>query len=341
MRLRSGPAGQRIARIRGQAAFAAGESRGRRDSRSHRLRRRPQRHARILVRLGKPRSAVPGSRTIRKRFVPGQLWHALRLPRRHGGQQEGVQIDLPYSNFAYSQTGTPWPVNQAVYVDYMLFGLRGYHDVAVEEMLAQYRNNQEFNGHVNGYANWVSNTPGMLYAVAQDYLLFRDRAGARPLDAGQPEGPRLVPERNSGFRTTFRARTRASAGAVERWHRRRGLGLQSGVYVRSAGALWPDARKHRQSARPARHWTAAHKLHAAIAQAFAAAAARSTLVRASRSHLDSVRAERSVHLPAHSRSVVSDGCRHRRRASVATESRRRQTGNWPIRSSTITKTTCT
>src|SRR5579871_59683 len=104
------------------------------------------------------------------------LWHGLRLPRRHGSEQDGVQIDLPYSNFAYSQTGTPWPVNQAVYVDYMLYGLRGYQDVAVEELLAQYRNNQEFSGHVNGYANWVSNTPGMLYAVAQEYMLYRERA---------------------------------------------------------------------------------------------------------------------------------------------------------------------
>ncbi|MGH9666089.1 MAG: hypothetical protein ACRD9L_16820, partial [Bryobacteraceae bacterium] len=44
------------------------------------------------------------------------LWHALRLPRRHGGSGPNVAIDLPYSNFAYSQTGTPWPVNQSVYV---------------------------------------------------------------------------------------------------------------------------------------------------------------------------------------------------------------------------------
>lgn len=62
------------------------------------------------------------------------LWHALRLPRRHGGAGERIQIDLPYSNFAYSQTGTPWPVNQAVYVDYMLYDLRGYHDLSVEEL---------------------------------------------------------------------------------------------------------------------------------------------------------------------------------------------------------------
>ncbi|MGH7868561.1 MAG: hypothetical protein ACREP9_13280, partial [Candidatus Dormibacteraceae bacterium] len=37
------------------------------------------------------------------------LWHGLMLPRRHGGSGNNVQIDLPYSNFAYQQTGTPWP----------------------------------------------------------------------------------------------------------------------------------------------------------------------------------------------------------------------------------------
>lgn len=111
------------------------------------------------------------------------LWHALRLPRRQeaGG---GARIDLPYSNFAYSQSGTPWPVNQAVYVDYMLYGLRGYGDVAAEELRAQYRNNQEANGHVSGYANWVVYTPGMLYATAQNYLLSGDRAA---LDLVLPE----------------------------------------------------------------------------------------------------------------------------------------------------------
>jgi hypothetical protein len=104
------------------------------------------------------------------------LWHALRLPRRHGAAGPGVDIDLPYSNFAYSQTGTPWPVNQAVYVDYMLYALRGYHDIATEELAVQYRNNQEADGHVSGYANWLVYTPAMLYAVAQNYLLSDDRA---------------------------------------------------------------------------------------------------------------------------------------------------------------------
>jgi len=103
------------------------------------------------------------------------LWHALRLPRRHGGAAGEVQIDLPYSNFAYDQRGTPWPVNQAVYVDYMIYALRGYHDVAAEELLAMYRNNQEPNGHVKGYANWGVYTPSMIYVVARNYLLSGDR----------------------------------------------------------------------------------------------------------------------------------------------------------------------
>ncbi len=103
------------------------------------------------------------------------LWHALRLPRRHGGQGEDNKIDLPYSNFAYGQDGIPWPVNEAVYVDYMLYDLRGYHDISVEELLAIYRNNQEANGHVGGYANWVVYTPGMIYVVAKNYLLSGDR----------------------------------------------------------------------------------------------------------------------------------------------------------------------
>jgi hypothetical protein len=106
------------------------------------------------------------------------LWHALRLPRRHGGAGTSaapVQIDLPYSNFAYDQQGTPWPVNQAVYVDYMLYDLRGYHHVAEEELLAIFRNSQEPNGHLKGCANWGVYTPGMLYAVAQHYRLSGDR----------------------------------------------------------------------------------------------------------------------------------------------------------------------
>lgn len=103
------------------------------------------------------------------------LWHALRLPRRHGGA-ETRRIDLPYSNFAYSQTGTPWPVNQAVYVDYMLYNLRGYFSVATEELSAILRNNQERDGHVGGNADWFAYTPAMLYAIAKHYELSGDRS---------------------------------------------------------------------------------------------------------------------------------------------------------------------
>jgi len=205
------------------------------------------------------------------------LWHALRLPRRHGGQQEGVQIDLPYSNFAYSQTGTPWPVNQAVYVDYMLYGLRGYHDVAVEELLAEYRNNQEYNGHVNGFANWVSNTPGMLYTVAQDYMLYRDRSALDRLmpnslkaldwclqevrDAEQRSGPSrglIVGPLNDG--------TGEGAWAFNQAYMYAGL-ERFGQMLESVG-----------NARAGEALEAARKLRTAMAQAFATAAAHATLV---------------------------------------------------------------
>jgi hypothetical protein len=104
------------------------------------------------------------------------LWHALRLPRRHGGSGDRVDIDLPYSNFAYGQNGTPWPVNQAVYVDYMLYDLRGYPEVSAEELAVMFRNCQEPSGRIKGYANWVVNTPSMLYVVAKHYMLTGDRA---------------------------------------------------------------------------------------------------------------------------------------------------------------------
>jgi hypothetical protein len=103
------------------------------------------------------------------------FWHALRLPRRHGGNEEDVKIDLPYSNFAYDQHGTPWPINQAVYVDYMIYGLRGYDDIATEELLTMYRNNQQADGRVAGYANWGVYTPSMIYTAAKNYRLSGNR----------------------------------------------------------------------------------------------------------------------------------------------------------------------
>ncbi|HQH70873.1 MAG TPA: hypothetical protein PK360_02220, partial [bacterium] len=101
--------------------------------------------------------------------------------RRHGGAEAGVKIDLPYSNFAYDQNGIPWPVNQSVYVDYMIYDLRGYHAIAQEELLAMFRENQEPDGRVRGFADWGVYTPSMLYAVSRNFALSQDRAALESL----------------------------------------------------------------------------------------------------------------------------------------------------------------
>jgi len=100
------------------------------------------------------------------------LWHALMLPRF----REPDRIDLPYSNFAYGQLNADWPINQAVYVDYMLYGLRGHFAVAEEEFAAMYRSQQKPDGRVGGYAEWGVYSPGMLYSIGQNFLLAGDRA---------------------------------------------------------------------------------------------------------------------------------------------------------------------
>jgi hypothetical protein len=100
------------------------------------------------------------------------LWHALMLPRF----RDADRIDLPYSNFAYGQINADWPINQAVYVDYMLYGMRGYFAVAEEEFAAMYRSQQKPDGRVGGFAEWGVYSPGMLYSIAQNFLLSGDRA---------------------------------------------------------------------------------------------------------------------------------------------------------------------
>jgi hypothetical protein len=109
------------------------------------------------------------------------LWHALMLPRYRPGAGGHKHIDLPYSNFAYGQTNSDWPINQGVYVDYMLHGLRGYFDVATEEFAAMYATQQKPDGRVGGYAEWSIYTPGMLYSIARNYLLSGDRTTFDPL----------------------------------------------------------------------------------------------------------------------------------------------------------------
>ena len=112
-----------------------------------------------------------------------------------------VAIDLPYSNFAYSQTGTPWPVNQAVYVDYMLYDLRGYHAIAAEELRGA-----------------VPQQPGARRARQR----LRELAGLHAGDAlrGRAELPAV--ERSRGVRAA------AAAGPARRW---------TGASRRSARAL--------------------------------------------------------------------------------------------------------
>jgi hypothetical protein len=110
------------------------------------------------------------------------LWHTLVLPRRHDSADGSrPKIDLPYSNFAYDQTGIPWPGVHSIYVDYMLYELRGYSSNALEELLEQFRLNQDYDGHVSGFANWLMYTPAMLYASGQYFLLSHDRQGFEQL----------------------------------------------------------------------------------------------------------------------------------------------------------------
>lgn len=99
------------------------------------------------------------------------LWHALILPRHTKGEDGTLHMDLPYANTAYGQKNADWPVNQAVYVDYMLYGLRGYDEVAHQEIAAMFKTQQQPSGQIGGYANWGVYSPAHLYTIAQNYLL--------------------------------------------------------------------------------------------------------------------------------------------------------------------------
>ena len=112
--------------------------------------------------------------TISSGHLYGMLFACRAVTARDG---QNTAIDLPYSNFAYDQTGIPWPGVHSIYVDYMLYELRGYSSVALEELLDEFRSNQDANGHVSGFANWTMYTPAMLYASGQYYLLSHDKRG--------------------------------------------------------------------------------------------------------------------------------------------------------------------
>lgn len=103
------------------------------------------------------------------------LWHALVLPRHTIGSKGEQHMDLPYANTAYGQENSDWPINQGVYVDYMIYGLRGYEEVAFNEIRSMFQTQQQADGRIGGYADWGVYSPGHLYTIAQNYLLSGNR----------------------------------------------------------------------------------------------------------------------------------------------------------------------
>ena len=103
------------------------------------------------------------------------LWHALVLPRHTSAKDGKLHMDIPYANTAYGQKNADWPINQAVYVDYLLYGLRGYDQVAHAEYESMFDTQQQQNGRIGGFANWGVYSPGQLYAIAQNFLLSRNK----------------------------------------------------------------------------------------------------------------------------------------------------------------------
>lgn len=97
-------------------------------------------------------------------------------------EEDANHIDLPYSYFASGQYNADWPIYHAVYVDYMICGLRGYFSVAEEELAAMYQSQQQANGRVAGYANWgvylflnqwgmANNQPWKDYDPAKEWVI--------------------------------------------------------------------------------------------------------------------------------------------------------------------------
>lgn len=103
------------------------------------------------------------------------LWHSLILPRHTINDRGQIHMDLPYANTAYGQKDADWPINQAVYVDYMVYGLRGYDQVATDEIKAMFQSQQQRDGRIGGFANWGVYSPGHLYTIAQNYLLSHNK----------------------------------------------------------------------------------------------------------------------------------------------------------------------
>ncbi|MCW5556482.1 MAG: hypothetical protein KIT22_01340 [Verrucomicrobiae bacterium] len=206
------------------------------------------------------------------------LWHAMRLPRRHGADAPGVGVDLPYANFAYDQQGTPWPVNQSVYVDHLIYDLRGYHDFSSAELAMIFRNNQESSGHVGGFANWGVYTPSMLYTVAQQFLLSGDRVR---LEALLPQSLKAMDwclaeiDRNRGSDGTARGLMLAPLNDLTREAQAWAFNQS---YLQSGLELFGRVLAEIGHARAAECRAAATALRAAIARAFGEAARLSPAV---------------------------------------------------------------
>ena len=160
-----------------------------------------------------------------------------------------VAIDLPYSNFAYGQTGTPWPVNQAVYVDYMLYGLRGYDDDRhrgarrpVPQQPGSRRPRERLCQLAGLHAGHALCGRAELPAVPRSRRL-------RPVAAQIAGGHGLVPGPAGARVDAATARRAASCAVRSTTSPARGLGLQPGLSLRGARPVWTRARAARPSAR--------------------------------------------------------------------------------------------
>ena len=206
-----------------------------------------------------------------------KFWHALFLPR-HRTDEHGVdRIDLPYSNFAYGQLNADWPINQAVYVDYMIHGLRGYFDVAEEELAAMYQTQQQPDGRVGGYANWGVYTPAMLYTVAQNFLLSGDRAGFERLLPASLKAADWCLEEIAKGRQNRQAPGLVIAPLNDLTHDERAWGFTNGYFVAGlevfGRALGEYGHPHAGEIREA-----ARRMRTDVERAFASASVQSPVV---------------------------------------------------------------
>ena len=244
------PASQGNPPVRREAAVADGDGRGRRGADGDRLCGRTRADAEVLVRVRRPRRAVPRAGAGRQRPVPRQpLARAPVTPpaRRLGAgrRHRPALLQLRVQPDGHPLAGEPGRVRG-------LHALRRCAAITpspTKSSLAQFRNNQEHDGHVSGYANWLVYTPAMLYAMAQNYLLSQDRRRVREAAAAGSERDGLVP-RAGGARCARRRRGGGpGARAAQRPDGTGRLGVQPGIPVCGPRPLRACARAARPPAR--------------------------------------------------------------------------------------------